>query len=78
MSAVAVPVSVQGLVTSVVNWPQFVFAAWIAIGLLALVIGFVAVRTSTRRLRRSGFGAESMAAFGRPTPSKQSTVRATA
>jgi hypothetical protein len=78
MSVVAVPVSVQGFVTSVINWPQVVFAVWIAIGVVALVVGFAAVRASTRRLRRSGFAAESVVAFESPVASKQSIVRVTA
>jgi hypothetical protein len=74
----AVPVSAQGIFTSVINWPQFVFAVWIAVGLLALVVGFAAVRASTRRLRQSGHTADPGLTSVSTVASKQSTVRATA
>jgi hypothetical protein len=78
MSAIAVPVSLPDVVSSVLSWPQFVFAVWISVGVLALIIGFAAVRASTRRLRRSARLGEQEVAFGNPGSSKQSAIRAAA
>jgi len=70
--------SLHGWMNAFADRPEYLFAIWIAVGIVALVVGALVVRASTRRLRRAASSVDRTATFAGTVSSQPSGIRAAA